>query len=185
MGDKRSIICACLLTTRQCEVIFAQPSLFKLGLQRVGALKNSQDNKINPWSWTESKALNNALIQCGTATIGKVVILNSQVIIWLEIAASKGIISTANPVFHMNRLICRHWAYIFTHSEGILDKKFCLLHHQHCPDFSRCWFIACSYSYLPSVFPALSHGIDGLFEIVPFSRYFHCTLALSVWTSHL
>lgn len=102
-------------------------------------------------------------------------------IIWLKIGASKGIISTAHPVFHMSRLICWRWAYVFTHSEVILCKK------------STCFIISIA-QISPGALTLLTfhmfslhapNGIDGLFKIVPFSRYFHCTLLLSVWTFHL
>ena len=59
------------------------------------------------------------------------------------------IISTAKPVLHMHRQICWPQVFGFTHLEVIFYKKFHLLHHQDCPDFSRCWFIACSSSSYP------------------------------------
>lgn len=80
----------------------------------------------------------------------------------------------------MNRQICCYQAYGFTHSEVILYKKFHLLHHQHCPDSSRCWFIACSYfSYPPYVFTALpwhrwlipNHSFFQVFSLHPGAQH--------------
>lgn len=165
--------CLCMsITMSQCcasyarwgGLHFVQASVFKLGLY--------QNKEINLLSWTESKVLGYVLVQHRTKTMNFcfLIFFFWRVKSWSDCSLDlKETISTANPVLHMHRLICWHQAWFYTLRSNSVYKV-PPASPSALPRFLQV-LLHCLL-FIPYIFfPAVSHGIDLIFQIIPFSRY--------------